>query len=137
MSKDSDDGVNPLDSAGMAIEVGLSALGTFTVGAADTARAVGSGDVPVLGTRIELDHLAASPVGTEVSVRADLTAVDGRSLTLTIRAWQDEDTAIARGTVTRVIVDRERFLTRLRAESADRSEPDTDQRDAAAQHPDR
>lgn len=143
----------------MAIEVSLSALGTFTVGAADTARAVGSGDVPVLGTprliawaeavtvralaphldagatslgtRIELDHLAASPVGTEVSMQADLTAVDGRSLTFTIRAWQDEDSAIARGTVTRVIVDRERFLSRLRAEGADRTEPDADQRDTA------
>jgi predicted thioesterase len=76
------------------------------VGDADTAAAMGSGDVAVLatprllalaeaatvaalgraledgqttvGSRIELEHLAASPVGTRVTVRAELTAVDGR-----------------------------------------------------------
>lgn len=145
----------------MAIEVGLTASATFTVGAGDTARAVGSGDVPVLGTprliawaeavtvralaphldasattlgtRIELDHLAASPVGTEVSVQADLIAVDGRSIRLSIRAWQDIDSAIARGTVARVIVDRARFLSRLRTEGAGQAETAPDERDEARQ----
>ena len=126
----------------MTIEVGLTASGSFTVGDADTAAALGSGDVPVLatprliawseavtvralgghiaddattvGTRIELDHLMATAVGTDVTVDVVLSALDGRNLRFDIHAWQHEDVTIGRGTVSRVLVDRERFLGRLR-----------------------
>lgn len=126
----------------MTIEVGLTASGSFTVGAADTAAALGSGDVPVLatprliawseavtvralgghladdattvGTRVELDHLSATAIGTDVTVDVVLSAVDGRNLRFDIHAWQDESVTIGRGIVSRVLVDRERFLGRLR-----------------------
>lgn len=125
----------------MAIEVGLAASGSFTVGEADTAAALGSGDVAALGTprliawseaitvrtlhghladdattvgtRVELDHLAASAVGTDVTVEAVLSAVEGRNLRFDIHAWQGANTTIGRGVVSRVIVDRERFVARL------------------------
>lgn len=125
----------------MAIEVGLTASGSFTVGEADTATALGSGDVAVLGTprliawseaitvralqghiadeattvgtRVELDHVAASPVGIDVTVEAVLSAVEGRNLRFDIHAWQGQNTTIGRGVVSRVIVDRERFASRL------------------------
>ena len=110
------------------------------VGDADTAAAMGSGDVAVLatprllalaeaatvaalgraledgqttvGSRIELEHLAASPVGTRVTVRAELTAVDGRLLRVDVSAQHPDGTVVARGRITRVVVDRAWFLER-------------------------
>lgn len=110
------------------------------VGDADTAAAIGSGDVAVLATprllalaeaatvaalgraledgqttvasRIELEHLAASPVGTRVTVRAELTAVDGRLLRFDVSAQHPDGTVVARGRITRVVVDRAWFLER-------------------------
>ncbi len=125
----------------MAIEIGLAASGSFTVGAADTAAALGSGDVAVLGTprllawseavtvraidghladdvttvgtRVELDHVCPSAVGTEIRVEAVLSAVNGRTLRFDVHAWQGANTTIGRGVVFRVMVDRERFVSRL------------------------
>ncbi|MBY8872544.1 thioesterase [Micromonospora sp. PLK6-60] len=119
---------------------GLVARVELTVTAADTATAVGSGDVPVLatprvvalaeaatvaataapmppgrttvGTRVELDHLAATPVGRTVVAQARLAAVDGRRLAFEV-AVTDGDETVARGRVERVLVDRERFLARV------------------------
>ena len=110
------------------------------VGDADTAAAMGSGDVTVLatprllalaeaatvaalgraledgqttvGSRIELEHLAASPVGTRVTVRAELTAVDGRLLRFDVSAQHPDGTVVARGRIIRVVVDRAWFLER-------------------------
>jgi len=125
----------------MAIETGLRASGSFTVGDADTAAALGSGDVPVLatprliawseavtvralgghiaddattvGTRVELDHLGATAIGTEVTIEVVLSEVDGRKLRFEVHAWQDESVTIARGVVSRALMDREKFLARL------------------------
>src|SRR5256714_7458515 len=98
----------------MALEPGLSASVRLTVTEADTAQALGSGDVPVLatprllalaeaasvratarhlpagtttvGTRVALDHLAATPIGGTVTVAAQLSTVDGRRLTFVVTA---------------------------------------------------
>lgn len=121
---------------------------TFTVGPDDTARAVGSGSLEVLGTprllawaeaatcaalepdlaagstsvgtRIELDHQAPSPVGAVLEVTASTTYVDGRLHRLTVAARHTADTpagrpgkVVATGEVTRVVVDAERFMSRL------------------------
>jgi predicted thioesterase len=111
------------------------------VGAADTAAALGSGDVPVLatprllalaeaatvkaaagalapgqtsvGTSVRLEHIAASPVGMRVTVSAELTAVDGRRLTFRVEAVDAAGTVAGLGTVERVVVDRDTFLARL------------------------
>src|SRR6185436_6916653 len=88
--------------------VGAAAQLELTVTDADTAQAVGSGDVPVLATprvlalaeaatvaatatkigagmttvgiRVELDHKVASPIGRTVAAVAKLAKVDGRRL---------------------------------------------------------
>jgi predicted thioesterase len=117
---------------------GQLAEAVHTVRVADTAEAIGSGDVPVLatprlltwmeaatveavpgdqsrasvGTRVELDHLVASPVGAEVTVRAELSAVDGRLMRFEVVASHADGKVVAHGRVTRVVVDRERFLAR-------------------------
>jgi predicted thioesterase len=124
------------------MNVGLSAVVELAVTAADTAPALGSGDVEVLatprllalaeeatvravaadlasgqttvGTRVELDHLAATPVGRTVRAEARLVEVDGRRLVFDVSAHEGA-TLIARGRVERVVVDRQRFLDRARA----------------------
>ena len=115
---------------------------TFRVGDDDTAAALGSGALPVLGTprllawleaatcaclaptlaegstsvgtRVQVEHLAASPVGAEVEVSASSAYVDGRLHRFTVSA-RDATTGkvLAAGEITRVVVDAERFLSRL------------------------
>ena len=102
---------------------------------ADTAEALGSGDLAVLGTprilawlerasclavagtvdsdwttvgaHVNLDHLAPSRVGEAVTCRAELTEVKGRRLTFAVSAHSDSNSVmIARGTVLRVAIQR-------------------------------
>ena len=115
----------------------------FTVTDDDTAEALGSGSLPVLatprllawceaatcaelepslgegetsvGTRVQLEHVAASPVGVEVEVTAETAYADGRLRRFTVAARQTSDgRVVAAGEVTRVVVDAARFLSRVR-----------------------
>jgi len=127
------------------MDVADNATLSFTVTAADTALAVGSGDLPVLGTprllawceavtcvvvdrsagsgqtsvgtRVQLDHLAASPVGSVVEVRGSVAYVDGRLVRFEVVAEHTtgagDHAVVAHGEVTRVVVDRARFMSRL------------------------
>lgn len=124
------------------METGLSTTLQFTVTNDDTAAALGSGDLPVLatprllawceaatcaalsgslpsgrtsvGSRVSLEHLAASPVGESVSVQATVGYVDGRLVRFEVVATHaSDDKVIGHGEVTRVVVDRERFLARI------------------------
>jgi fluoroacetyl-CoA thioesterase len=126
------------------MRVGDSATVRFTVTEQDTAAALGSGDLPVLGTprllawceaatcaavedslessrttvgtRVQLDHMGASPVGAEVIVVATVVYVDGRLVRFEVvarHADDADDRVVGHGEVTRVVVDRERFLSRL------------------------
>jgi fluoroacetyl-CoA thioesterase len=65
-----------------------------------------------VGTLLDVRHLAATPVGMQVTVRARLVAIDGRKLTYDVDA-EDEREPIGRGTHERVIVDVDRFLKRV------------------------
>lgn len=117
-----------------------SATLRFTVGDDDTAEALGSGSLPVLGTprllawceattvaaldptlpagstsvgtRVQLEHSAASPVGARVEVTASVAYVDGRLHRFTVGASQD-GRLVGTAEITRVVVDAERFLSRL------------------------
>jgi fluoroacetyl-CoA thioesterase len=125
----------------MNLVVGLQGRLERVVTGSDTATTLGSGDVPVLatprllawaeaatvaavagrldagatsvGSHVELEHRAASAVGMTVTVTADLIAVDGRLLHFSVAAHDADDRTLATGEVTRVVVDRERFLARL------------------------
>src|SRR3954449_489057 len=117
----------------------------LTVTDADTAQALGSGDVPVLatprllalaeaatvgatasrmppgatsvGTRIELDHKAATAIGRTVTAEARLSKADGRRLFFEI-VVREGDTVVADGRIERVVVDRQRFIERATGPSA-------------------
>jgi fluoroacetyl-CoA thioesterase len=118
--------------------LGRTATREFVVSDADTAATVGSGSLPVLGTpvllawceattcaaldlpdgstsvgtRVSLEHLAASPVGAAVSVTAAVAYADGRLVRFTVEARSGEK-LLGTGEVTRVVVDAERFMSRL------------------------
>ena len=117
------------------LEPGLSAVVEEIVTDSDTAVALGSGDVEVLGTprvlalleaaslagaldpalttvgtRVELDHLAPSPVGATVRAGAELVEVAGGRLTFQVRMSQ-AGRDVARGRVVRAVVDRDRFAS--------------------------
>lgn len=126
------------------IEMGTQAENTHTVSELDTAAALGSGDVPVLatprliawleaaavtattphlspgsttvGTHVAVDHLAATPVGGVVLAAARVTGVEGSRLTFDVEATET-GAVVARGTHTRVIVDRDRFVSRARGDA--------------------
>lgn len=123
------------------MNIGLSFTATTTVNQNNTAKALGSGDMDVfatpamvalmenaamnavaphleqgqttVGTQITTSHIKASALGATISATATLTAIDGRSLTFAITA-REGDKVIGEGTHTRFIVDRERFLAKLK-----------------------
>ena len=123
------------------MNIGLSYTATTTVNQNNTALALGSGDMEVfatpamvalmenaamnavaphleagqttVGTQITTSHIKASALGATISATATLTAVDGRSLTFAITA-REGDKVIGEGSHTRFIVDRERFLSKLK-----------------------
>ena len=124
------------------LRTGLRGEATLVVGAQDTAQAVGSGTVDVLGTpvlialmeraavasltsvlpadqtsvgtEIHVRHIAPTPPGMRVTAQAMLIEIDGRRLRFRVTA-QDEVETIAEGEHTRVLVNVERFLDRAQA----------------------
>lgn len=123
------------------VEPGLRGEAHLVVEAADTAEALGSGSVAVLGTprlialceqasiaaiashlpdghttvgmRVQMEHLQPSAIGAQVTAEAVLEKVEGRRLCFTVSA-SDERGLIACGKVTRVQVDVDRFLDKAR-----------------------
>ncbi len=122
------------------ISEGTSASVATTVTDHDTAIALGSGDVAVLGTprlaalceeaavavlagaladgltsvgtNVNVDHLAATSVGGTVAATATITAVDGKRIAFALLV-KEGGTVVARGTHTRLVVDRKRFTSSL------------------------
>ncbi len=61
-----------------------------------------------VGTHLDLQHTAPTPLGMTVYCESTLTAVNGRSLTFSVRLWDDKG-PVGQGTHQRVIVDNARF----------------------------
>lgn len=125
----------------MAVEAGARGELRHQVVDADTAIALRTGSVPVLGSpkvvalceeasvlaiegmlpaghttvgmRVQLDHLQPTAVGIEVFVEAVLEKVEGRRLTFHVNV-NDPRGLVATGRVTRVVVETERFLEKSR-----------------------
>ena len=70
-----------------------------------------------VGTRVEVRHLAATPIGQRVVGEAEVSRVDGRRVEFTVRA-RDETEEIGAGTHERMIVDIARLARRLDAKRA-------------------
>ena len=84
----------------------------------DTAAKCVEAELPdtriTLGTAVNIRHLAAAPVGMDVTCEAVLTEIDRRRLTFSVRAW-DAAGPISEGTHERFIVDREKFIEKTYA----------------------
>ena len=121
----------------MEIQVGMNAEVTTLAEREDTALQVGSGSLLVfatpcmvalmesaaceaiddclpedkasVGTELFIKHLSATPVGMEITAKAEVTEVDGNTITFQVTAF-DEAGKIGEGTHKRVIVSAQRFL---------------------------
>jgi fluoroacetyl-CoA thioesterase len=125
----------------MAVEPGAHAVVETTVTEQDTAAALGSGDVRVLGTprlvalceqaacqavagglapgettvglRVEFTHIAPTRVGSVVKAEATLDRFNGRRMLFTVSAT-DGCGLIGAGKIQRVLVDTDDFLDKAR-----------------------
>jgi predicted thioesterase len=121
--------------------VGLCAQVELLVSDADTASALGSGDVPVLATprvvalceeatlmalaaemqpgqtsvgfRVEITHLVPVSVGSAVLASASLERIEGKRLVFSVTV-NDKCGLVAAGRVTRVLVDLDTFMEKAR-----------------------
>jgi len=126
------------------LTIGLNAETTITVTESDTAAKWGSGLVPIFGTpslvalmeaaavevldgklpedqttvggHIDVQHLAATPVGMQVRARAELVAFEGRKLTFQIEAWDGAE-KIGEALHVRFVIDKEKFIAKAQSKS--------------------
>lgn len=123
------------------LEQGLSARSIATVTAENTAVSMGSGDLPVfatpamvalmenaamqavaaelpegattVGAEMNVTHIKPTGLGAAVTATAVLTAVEGRKLTFNVGA-RDAEGMIGEGVHIRYVVDRARFMDKVR-----------------------
>ena len=126
----------------MPVEIGMRGRAVAVVTEEDTAQAQGSGLVPVfstprmialmeqaavnavqsfllpgrttVGTRLDVTHDAATPLGMRVWAEAELIAAEGRRLTFSVTAY-DEAGKIGGGTHERFVIQTDKFLARTQA----------------------
>ena len=126
----------------MSITVGSKGRAECVVNEHNTAAAVGSGLLPVfatpqmialmenaavnavqsqleegqgtVGTRLDVSHDAATPIGMKVWAEAELTTVDGRKLTFSVAAY-DEAGPIGKGVHERFVIQNDRFLAKAQS----------------------
>lgn len=124
------------------LKPGLSHTSFLDVTADKLALSLGSGDLPVLatpammalmenaamkavaahlpegsttvGSEISSTHLRPTVLGGKVSATALLVAVDGRRLDFAVQAQDADGNLLSKGTHTRYVVDRLRFMEKLK-----------------------
>ena len=127
---------------GLMLETGIIGKEEMLVTEADTAKALGSGGLNVfatpamialsektaltsilkelpegqstVGTKIDMSHIAATPVGMRVRCETELIEIDRRRLVFSVNVF-DEVEKIAEGTHERFIVDNAKFQTKADA----------------------
>ena len=67
-----------------------------------------------VGTRVDISHEAATPVGFEVTTKVELLTVEGKKLVFAVEAHDGVD-LIAKGRHERFVIDRAKFDARLEA----------------------
>ena len=89
--------------------------------ALDAAEALLPAGHQSLGTRLEVSHLAATPVGMRVRAVAEVVEISGNKITFRVEA-HDEADLIGEGTHTRIVVNVARFDARVRKKTRNQSE---------------
>ncbi|MBE6955105.1 MAG: hypothetical protein E7449_04245 [Ruminococcaceae bacterium] len=123
----------------MSIEIGMKHTVELTVAPENTAKVVGSGELEVfatpmmaalmekaaymaiapslpegdssVGCELKISHVSATPVGMTVRAEAEVTAVEGKMIHYSVKAY-DERGLIGEGTHVRALVHSDRFLER-------------------------
>ena len=126
----------------MILETGLRGTQSVAVTAANTAKTMGSGTLEVfatpalvalaektcwmsvaealgegngsVGTKLELEHTAPTPVGMTVTCHSELVAVEGRKLTFKV-TLADEKGPVGGGTHERFVVNDAKFAAKAEA----------------------
>ena len=126
----------------MEITVGMKGIAETSVERQDTAYEVGSGDLLVyatpcmvalmegaaceaiapaipegktsVGTLLNITHISATPVGLDVRAEAEVTEIDGNTITFQITAY-DEAGKIGEGTHKRAVITTQKFLDKVYA----------------------
>lgn len=121
------------------LETGIKGKEELTVTEEITAKVVGSGGLEVfatpmmialsektaltsimpyleegqstVGTKVDIAHIAATPVGMKVTCETELIEIDRRRLVFSVNVY-DEIEKIAEGTHERFIVDNEKFISK-------------------------
>jgi fluoroacetyl-CoA thioesterase len=121
-------------------QTGMAREETFEVGPDNTASTVGSGGSKVLatpwmiafmeraahrllmerlpagmssvGVHIDVRHMAPSPLGSQVRVRAEIASLEEMRVNFSVQAW-DPIELVGQGTHQRVVIDETRFLSRV------------------------
>ena len=119
------------------LEIGIKGTGSVLVEQGNTALAMGSGQLPVfatpamialmektasesiqnyledgygsVGTKLEVKHSSATPLGMEVHCESELLTIDGRRLIFSVKAF-DKAGLIGEGTHERFLIKNESFL---------------------------
>lgn len=128
------------------LQPGIAQEITFSVTQPLSAQTVGSGTLPVLATPVmiarmeqaawqavaphlspeestvgihmDVEHLSPTPVGMDVTCRAELTQVDGRRLVFQVTAW-DAKGPVGKGTHARAVIQSGRFLDKAQKKMQD------------------
>ena len=118
------------------MEAGITGKQTITVTEEKTAQAMGSGTLPVfatpamlalmektafmsvadklnegcgtVGTKVEIEHVASSPIGMKITCDSKLVAIEGRKLVFSVEAY-DAKGLIGKGTHERFIIESKKF----------------------------
>ncbi len=124
------------------LEIGLSAQSSVKVDDNNTAIALGSGDLMVfatpamialmenaamiavaaqleegsttVGTAMNSSHIKASGIGAEIVATATVTSFEGRKITFKVEA-RDADGPIGEGEHTRFVVDKTKFMQKVKS----------------------
>lgn len=122
------------------LKVGMELKKDYTVTRSETAKTVGSGGLEVLatpilvswvenaayemaslclpdeattvGVNLNVDHIAATPVGMKVRVKVFLKEIDSRKLTFEVEAW-DTTQKVCQGSHQRFVVETTRFMGKV------------------------
>ena len=118
------------------MQIGITGKQTITVTEEKTAQAMGSGTLPVfatpamlalmektafmsvadklnegcgtVGTKVEIEHVASSPIGMKITCDSKLVAIEGRKLVFSVEAY-DAKGLIGKGTHERFIIESKKF----------------------------
>jgi len=71
-----------------------------------------------VGTHVDVKHLAATPIGMHVRLRAEVIGVDDRRVTCAVEAW-DEREKVGEGTHERFIIDVVRFAAQVQGKASE------------------